>query len=92
MADNDELLRRIQALEAENAKLRHAVGGKDAPKQTTATIGMWKGFPIITFEGNFRPFSIGLKKAAVILDKLDDVRFFVSNNQNRIATAPDEDT
>jgi len=90
MAEKDELLRQIKALEAENAKLKQATSGKDTSKKTTATIGMWKGFPVIQFEGNFRPFSIGLKKAAVILEKIDDVRLFVSSNQNRLASAPDD--
>ncbi|MEX0727264.1 MAG: hypothetical protein WD065_13405 [Planctomycetaceae bacterium] len=93
MSSNDEILRRLKELEAENAQLRRHINlpGKTETKPTTTHVAMWKGHPVIRFEGAFRPFGLGLRKAAIILEKIDDVRFFVDNNRQHIAGAPDGD-
>lgn len=85
--------RQLEELRAENDRLRRQVAGQSAnhARETTTRVDLWKGHPVLRFDGNFRPFSIGLKKASIILQKLDDVRFFVENNRSRIAQAPDED-
>lgn len=93
MPDPNDLVQRIEALEAENMRLRQLHGLKDpnAKKPTTSHITMYKGHPVIQFEGAFRPFALGLKKASIVLEKIDDVRFFVENNKARLSTAPDDD-
>lgn len=91
MSNADDILNRLNALEAENRKLREQLSGKPPEKEITTHVSMWKGHPVIRFEGNFRPFSLGLKKASIVLEKLDDVKFFVDNNRQHVASAPDDD-
>lgn len=94
MSDNAEIMQRLAALERENQELRHAIAGaQPKPKQTTTHIAMFKGRPVITFNGEFRPFSFGLRKATVILEKVDDVIHFVDNNKKYLDTPlADEDS
>lgn len=84
----DDLKRRLAALEQENARLRKAPSGK---RETVTVAKMFKGNPVLMFEGQFKPFGIGLKKAMAILEKLDDVRFFVENNKHKLSRAADHD-
>ena len=94
MSENDEILRRLKALEEENLRLKKQLQTTETPievKPTTTHVTLWKGHPVIRFEGPFRPFSLGLRKASVVLEKIDDVRFFVENNQQHLAAASDHD-
>jgi hypothetical protein len=91
MTSNDDILARLNALEEENRRLRAQAAGTSQPKETTTHVTMWKGHPVIRFEGAFKPFSLGLKKASIVLEKLDDVRFFVQNNRQHLEGAPDAD-
>jgi hypothetical protein len=55
--------------------------GAQAGKTIYCSIGDYKGHPMISFEGGGgRPFSIGLKKAAVVLASLDHIRDFVAEH------------
>ena len=92
MTDTESILRRLEELERENQKLKAKIADNEPqPKETTSHVSMFKGHPIITFSGPFRPFSIGLKKASVILEKIDDVRYFVENNKKYLGVAGDEE-
>lgn len=84
------ILRRIQDLERENERLKKIVSGSPV-KETTTHVSMYKGHPVITFSGAFRPFTIGLRKASILLEKLDDVKHFVDNNKKHLKTATDEE-
>ncbi len=86
MTTNDEITKRIAALELENAKLKTQLGHQTPTvKQTTTHVATWKGHPVLHFEGNFRPFAVGLKKCSLILERLEDVKFFVeSKNEKQV--------
>ncbi len=57
MAEEMDILSRLQALEDENRRLRRAAGIK--PVETTTFVSMWKKLPIITFETTSgKPFSL----------------------------------
>lgn len=65
MSSNDRdqgLLKRLSELEEENARLRNS----SRPTTLKVTEGDYKGFPTLTFEGPFRPFTLGLKKLRTI--------------------------
>lgn len=72
----DELRRRLKQLEEENRALRE---GKPFRRSDTVTtrIAMYKNHPVITLEGSSRPFSLGIRKASAIVEKIDDLVAFV---------------
>jgi hypothetical protein len=87
---NTDILRRLQELEKENQRLQKLVGKSDSPKETTTHVSMFKGHPVITFSGPFRPFSLGIRKASVIIEKLQDLKYFVENNQKHLKAGQDD--
>lgn len=74
-ADEQAMLKRLQELEEENARLRNAT--KLTPPKPTVTESEYKGHPTLTFEGAFRPFSLGLKKLLVIREVWPEVEAFL---------------
>lgn len=81
MAKEDDLKKRLEVLERENRALKEAVSrGAQKDKTIYCTLGEYKGHPTISFEGAGRPFSIGVKKAAVVLAATEHVRAFVSTH------------
>ncbi len=82
--DEQEMLNRLHELEAENARLRRAAPTA-APKVTESE---YKGHPTLTFEGAFRPFSLGLKKLQVIQAVWPDVEEFLARH-GAAPTPPD---
>lgn len=93
MTSNYDFLRRLHDLEEENAKLKRQLESTDRPDPNVITthVSMRNGLPVIRFEGAFRPFRIGLRKASIILEKLDDVRSFVESNKQYLPDALDPD-
>lgn len=89
MSETD-ILRRLKDLERENERLKKIVSGNPV-KETTTHVSMYKGHPVITFSGAFRPFTIGIRKASVVLEKLEDVKHFVDNNKKHLKTATDDE-
>jgi hypothetical protein len=74
--DSKALLERLQALEAENAKL------KDASVQSQAKLVIveteYKGHPLLEFRmANAKPFSMGLKKLEAIQEGFEEVEKFL---------------
>lgn len=90
--NESEILRRLRELEQENLRLRRSIQESrgTAPKETTTYVSMYKGHPVITFSGGFRPFTLGVKKASIVLEKLEEVRHFVDNNKKHIGEPDDE--
>jgi hypothetical protein len=74
--DGQEMLKRLRELEEENARLRSAV----KPAKPTVTESEYKGHPTLTFEGAFRPFSLGLKKLLVIREVWPEVEAFLERH------------
>lgn len=76
--DEQEMLKRLQELEEENARLRNAA--KLATPKTTVTESEYKGHPTLNFEGAFRPFSLGLKKLLVIREVWPEIEAFLERH------------
>ena len=69
-------------LSRENTALKAAIGQVGSPgKVIHVSIGEYKGYPTISFDGVGRPFSLGLKKAAVVLQCEELIRDFVATNR-----------
>jgi hypothetical protein len=49
-----------------------------------------KGHPVITFSGAFRPFTLGVRKASIVLEKLAELKHFVENNKRHLGTADND--
>jgi hypothetical protein len=71
--DEQDMLKRLRELEEENARLRSAT----KPAKPKVTESEYKGHPTLTFEGAFRPFSLGLKKLLVIREVWPEVEAFL---------------
>jgi phosphoenolpyruvate synthase/pyruvate phosphate dikinase len=84
MNAEDDLRKRIEALERENKTLREAPGRPTKANAIVVTEGTYKGHPTITFEVTGRPFTLGVRKAAVVLYCVDHVRSFVSRHKAEI--------
>ena len=87
MADFETMRKRLEELEKENARLKGQRILKKA--DIKAVVGSFKGHPVIKFEGPFKPFTLGLKKSWIVLQKLDDIRAFVEQNKEQLASAAD---
>lgn len=82
--DSKALLERLQALEAENAKL------KDSSVQSLPSLVVveteYKGYPMLEFRrSDARPFSMGVKKLEAIQEGWEQVEAFLKkygNNKN----------
>lgn len=85
--NDQDLLRRLKALEEENARLR-ATGAKEEAK-LVVTEGEYKGFPTLTFEGSVRRFSLGLTKLRALKEAWPQVESFLQRHQK--AVVYDED-
>ena len=85
MNNEQDILRRLDELERENQRLRKLAGDAAGPKKTETVVSMFKGHPVITFTGAFRPFTLGLRKASVVLEKIEEVKHFVANNKQHLA-------
>lgn len=86
-ADEQAMLKRLQELEEENARLRSVA--KSASPKPSVTESEYKGHPTLTFEGAFRPFSLGLKKLQVIQAVWPDVEAFLARHGEGQAQPPE---
>lgn len=84
MKDEDELRKRIEALEQENQALREAASRPGKRNIIVLTEGSYQGHPTINFDGAGRPFTLGLRKAAVVLYCADHVKRFVNRHKGEI--------
>jgi allophanate hydrolase subunit 1 len=77
--DPKALLERLQALEAENAKLKDA--SLQSPPRLVVVETEYKGHPMLEFHrGNARPFSMGVKKLEAIQEGWDEVERFLKKH------------
>lgn len=87
--DSKALLERLQALEAENAKL------KDSSVQSQAQLVVveteYKGHPMLEFRrANARPFSMGLKKLEAVHKCWDAVETFLEKYSDNMSANTDD--
>ena len=77
--DPKELLKRLQALEIENAKLKDA--SITSPLKLVVIETEYKGHSMLEFRrANAKPFSIGLKKLETIKEGWENVEKFLHKN------------
>lgn len=77
--DPKALLERLQALEAENAKLKDA--SIQSPHGLVVVETEYKGHPMLEFRrGNARPFSMGVKKLEAIQEGWEQVETFLKKH------------
>ena len=79
--DTQEILKRLKALEDENARLRK-VSNSSPVKPLTVTEGEYMGHPTLTFEGPCKPFTIGLKKLSIVKQALPQIELFLNRHAN----------
>jgi len=84
MKDEDDLKRKIEELERENRALRSAVAGTGKRNVIVVSEGSYQGHPTITFEVSGRPFTLGLRKASVVLYCSELVEIFVKRHKGEI--------
>jgi hypothetical protein len=70
----DEKDKRIRELEQELARIK---------RQIVITEEEYKGNPVLRFTGDFRPFSIGAKKAEVIILSIDRIKEFYNKHKEQ---------
>jgi len=68
---SDEKDKKIEELENELARIKGEV---------VVTEEIFKGHPVLSFSGAFRPFSLGLNKCKVVLKSMDKMRSFVEKH------------
>lgn len=81
--DTQEILKRLQALEEENARLRKATVSA-VVKPVTVTEGEYMGHPTLSFDGPCKPFTIGLKKLSIIKEVWPQVEHFIDRQANNL--------
>lgn len=84
MKDEDELRKKIEALENENRALRNAVSRPGKQNVIVVSEGSYQGHPTITFEAGGRPFTLGLRKASVVLYCAEHVKRFIGKHKAEI--------
>lgn len=84
MKDEDELKKKIESLEQENRTLRDVVSRPGKRNVIVVSEGSYQGHPTITFDAGGRPFTMGLRKAAVMLHCVENVKRFVSRHKAEI--------
>jgi hypothetical protein len=77
----EELQREIERLRRENESLRGSSRQDKDPVRITA--GKYKGFRTFRFEGNFRSFSIGARKVALILSAQKHLESYVAEERKK---------
>lgn len=89
--DQEEILKRLHKLEAENARLKSAALTAE-PAKLIVTEGDYKGHPTLTFDGSVRRFTLGLTKLRAIKDALPEIEIFLNkHSKNSSNQAFDDD-
>ncbi|MCC1498182.1 hypothetical protein [Alcanivorax sp. 1008] len=78
--DDKDILKRLKALEEENKRLRAAQNNEGA--KLIVTEGDYKGYPILTFEGSVRRFTLGLTKLKALKEAWPKVEDFLRRHSN----------
>jgi hypothetical protein len=86
MGQEDELKKRLEALERENRELKKAAGrGTSQNKTIGFSTDDFKGHPTITFEFGGRRLTFGVRKAAVVVRCIDHIKRFVAEHNGEIS-------
>jgi hypothetical protein len=86
-SENQDVLERLKALEEENARLR---ARSSQPKaKLIVTEGDYKGYPVLTFEGSFRRFSLGLTKLRALQEAWPTIESFLRRHEMNSADSDD---
>lgn len=90
MQNDQDILKRLRELEAENARLR-AASLKEEVK-LIVTEGEYKGFPTLTFEGSVRRFTLGLTKLRALKEAWPLVDAFLQrHSKTSVGTIQDDE-
>ena len=85
MAQDEDLKRRLEALERENKALKQAAShGAVGNKIIRCSVGEYKGHPTITFEAGSHRLTLGVRKAAIALYCSEQLKGFVSKHNGEI--------
>ena len=85
MKDEDDLKKKIEALEQENRALRDAASRPGKRNIIVVSEGSYEGHPIIIIEPTSgRPFKMGLHKASLALHCIEQVKQFVTRHNAEI--------
>jgi hypothetical protein len=90
--DTQEILKRLKALEEENARLRKGANST-VIKPLVVTEGEYMGHPTLTFEGPCKPFTLGIKKLSIIQQGWPQVEHFLARQikDNSALASVDDD-
>ncbi len=80
--NDQDLLKRLKALEEENARLRAASVKEEA--KLIVTEGEYKGFPTLTFDGSVRRFSLGLTKLRALKQAWPQIEEFLERHSKAV--------
>jgi SPX domain protein involved in polyphosphate accumulation len=84
-----ELMKRLEALEAENKRLKEKTG--DAPAKLEIKETEFKGHPMLEFKkGNSRPFSMSVKKLTAIHEGWEQVQAFLKKHNAILSDNPEQ--
>ena len=87
--DTQEMMKRLKALEEENAKLKKKAYSQSAP--LTVTESEYKGHPTLVFEGPCKPFSLGVKKLSLVKQGWPQVEAFLKKHAKLESNTSDFD-
>lgn len=78
------ILKDLSAMsDADKQALLVALGGS-VGKTPSVTIQDYKGKPVLYFEGNFRPFHMGMSKLKVAMANKDKIEAFIASGGKKI--------
>jgi hypothetical protein len=87
--NEQDILRRLHQLEEDNARLRGVLKANTA--ELVVTEGEYKGYPVLTFEGRGKIFSIGLKKLRAVQEAWPIVEKFLERHRSAIGKSSGSD-
>lgn len=79
MTTNDEMLKKLRELEKENERLKKA---QEIDTNLRVVEGEYRGHPILTFHGPFRPFTLGVRKLSIIKQNWPEVENFLNRHDS----------
>lgn len=79
--NDQDLLKHLKELEQENARLRALTKEEN---RLIVTEGEYKGFPILTFEGSVRRFTLGLTKLRALKEAWPQVEGFLHRHKKAV--------
>jgi len=91
MAEKDEILRRLEALEKENHRLQRELvnagksqSGQSAPNKVMVYESEYQGHPVLKFSIGRRIFAMGLRRLAAVLSAKDLIVDFIKRHDTAL--------